>query len=183
MGEHLAHVVTEIDPQTLTHPTLAFLRGYWETKRGDRAMPARADIRPFDLKEHLGWMLMVDVLPDLSDFRFKLIGTYVTQYFLGDSTGKTVSEAFASHNPMVSKVLKSLLRMTARDRVPVRAFGDADWIGPGFEKFDAIYLPLSDDGETVNMILHGFVFDKSEVLMAREIARANGGQLLVVPKG
>jgi hypothetical protein len=124
---------------------------------------------------------MIEVLPDLADFRFKLVGTYVTEYFLRDSTGKTISEAFAD-NPAVAKGVRSLMRKCAREKVVIRAEGDAGWIAPGFEEFDAIYLPLSDDGEQVNMILHGFVFDKSEVLMAREIARANGGKLLVVPR-
>jgi hypothetical protein len=32
------------------------------------------------------------------------------------------------------------------------------------------------------MLLHAFVFDRPSVLMAREVARANGGKLLVVPK-
>jgi len=74
-----------------------------------------------------------------------------------------------------------MFRKTARDRLPMRSFGDAGWIAPGFEEFEAIYLPLSDDGETVNMILHAFVFDQARVLISREIARANGGTLPMQP--
>lgn len=181
MSDHLANVDSEIDPRELTHPTLAFLRRYWDEKRGQRSMPSRRDIHPPELKEHLGWILMIEVFPDLSDFRYKLIGTLITQYFLTDATGKTVSEAFARYGPVTIKAVQALLRKTARDKIPMRAFGNAGWIAPGFEQFDAIYLPLSDDGETVNMILHGFVFDRPSVLMAREIARAHGGELLVPP--
>ncbi len=116
---------------------------------------------------------MIEVLPDLSDFRYRLIGTYVTEYFLTDATGKTVTRCLRrTRSEPRQRRVKALLRKTARDKVPVRAFGDAGWIAPGFEEFDALYLPLSDDGETVNMILHGFVFDKPQVMMAREIARA-----------
>ena len=181
MADRLTGVGTEINPPTYANPTLAFLRDYWEAKRGGRAMPSRADIRPSELKEHLGWVLMIEVLPDLSDFRYRLIGTLVTEYFLGDATGKTVTEAFADRGEAATKAVKALLRRTARERLPIRAYGDANWIAPGYEAFDAVYLPLSDDGETVNMILHGFVFDKSEVMMAREIARAHGGELQVAP--
>ena len=63
----------------------------------------------------------------------------------------------------------------------MRSFGEGGWFGKGFEQFECICLPLSDDGETANQILHAFVFDKSSVLMAREVARANGGRLLEVP--
>jgi hypothetical protein len=181
MANRLTGVGTEINPKRLAHPTLAFLRDYWNAKRGSRAMPSRADIRPSELKEHLGWVLMIEVFADLSDFRYRLIGTLVTEYFLSDATGKTVTEAFARHGSAPTKAVKALLRKTAREKLPVRAYGDANWIAPGFEEFDALYLPLSDDGETVNMILHGFVFDKPTVMMAREIARAHGGKLQVAP--
>ena len=181
MAERLTGVGTEVDPSALAHPTLAFLRSYWDVKRAGRAMPSRADMRPSELREHLGWVLMIEVLPGLSDFRYKLIGTLVTDYFLTDATGKTVSEAFAAYPATTAKAIAALLRKTAREKRPVRAYGDANWIGPGFEEFDAIYLPLSDDGETVNMILHGFVFDRPKVMLAREIARAHGGELQVAP--
>ena len=181
MSKRLTRVGSETNPTELAHPTLAFLRRYWDEKRGARLMPSRSDIRPADLKEHLGWVLMIEVLPDLSDFRYRLMGTLVTQYFLTDATGKTVSEAFAERGPTAIRAVQALLRKTAREKTPMRSYGDAGWIAPGYEQFDAIYLPLSDDGEHVNMILHGFVFDKPQVMLAREIARAHGGALQPPP--
>ena len=181
MSERLNHVATEIDPSVLAHPTLAFLRSYWDLKRGDRSMPARGDLRASDLKEHLGWVILLDVLPDLQDFRYRLIGTLVTQYWLQDSTGKTVKEAFEESGPVVQKAVSSVFRKCARDKCIVRSHGDAGWLPGGYERFDSIYLPLSDDGEHVSHILHAFVFDKPEVMLAREIARANGGRLPEVP--
>lgn len=177
MTNRLEKVRTEINPVALENETLAFLLRYWNEKRGARAMPSRADIRASDLKEHLGWVMIVEVLPDMSDFRYRLMGTLVTQYFLKDSTGKTVAEIYDKQNPPAGKGVAAIFRKCARDKAVVRSYGDADWIGEGFEKFECICLPLSDDGERVNMILHAFVFDRSSVLLAREVARANGGQL------
>lgn len=177
----LNHTWTEINPVVLEHPTLAFLCGYWNKKRGDRLMPSRADIRASDLKEHLGWVLLLDVLPEANDFRYRLIGTLVTQYWLMDSTGKTVSEAFAESGPLVTKAVLSVFRKCARDKCIVRTHGDAGWLPGGFERFDSIYLPLSDNGTDPTHILHAFVFDKPEVMLARQIARMNGGKLLEVP--
>ncbi|HEX7968313.1 MAG TPA: PAS domain-containing protein, partial [Stellaceae bacterium] len=82
----LEHVGAEVDPAHLDHPTLAFLRAYWESKRRGRHMPSRADIDPIEMKAHLGWIVLADVLPRLADFRLRLVGTLVTQYFLSDST-------------------------------------------------------------------------------------------------
>jgi len=75
----------------------------------------------------------------------------------------------------------SVFRKCARDKCVVRSYGDAGWLPGGFERFDSIYMPLSDDGETVNHLLHAFVFDKPEVMLARQIARMNGGKLLENP--
>lgn len=181
MPERLTGVSAESNPTDLANPTLAFLRAYWDEKRAGRPMPSRGDIRVPDLREHLPWVMLVEVVDGMKDFRYRLVGTLVTQYFLEDGTGKTVKEAFASQGEPTVKAVEAMFRKTARDRMPMRAHGHAGWIAADFEAFDAIYLPLSDDGETVNMILHAFVFDRSSVLMAREIARANGGQLLHVP--
>lgn len=166
-----------INPVTLDHPTLAFLRDYWIAKRRGRTMPARADIRPSELKEHLGWVIMVDVLPDARDFRYRLIGTLVTEYFLAESTGKTVTEAFEKMGQPVVKGVQKLMRTTVHEKVPVYAWGDADTIAPGFEAYEALFLPLSDNGADVNVLLHAFVFNRPEVLLARQIAKANGGRL------
>jgi hypothetical protein len=182
MAERLDNVGTEINPAAFENETLAFLHRYWNAKRGTRTMPSRADVKASELKEHLGWIMIMEVLPDCVDFRYKLIGTLVTQYFLGDSTGLTVTEAFAKEKNSSGKAVAAMFRKCARDRCVVRSFGDAGWIGQGFEKFDCLSLPLSDDGEMVNMILHAFVFDKSSVLLSREVARANGGRLPELPR-
>jgi len=177
MTERLDKVGTEINPVSLQNETLAFLLGYWNAKRGARAMPSRGDLKVSELKEHLGWVMIVEVLPGISDFRYKLMGTLVTQYFIKDSTGRTVKEIYTGVNDAAGKGVSAIFRKCARDKVVVRAYGDAGWIGDGFEDFDCICLPLSEDGETVNMILHAFTFDRSSVLLAREVAKANGGEL------
>jgi hypothetical protein len=175
------HVGSQIDPAVLEHPVLACLHAYWKSKCSARAMPSRADIRASDIKEHLGWVILLDVLPEAKDFRYRLIGTLVTQYWLKDSTGKTVNEAFEEGGPVVQKAVLSVFRKCARDKCIVRSHGSAGWLPGGFERFDSIYMPLSDDGERVSHILHAFVFDKPEVMLARQIARMNGGKILEVP--
>jgi len=166
---------------SFAHPTLRFLYDYWNGKRGSRALPARSDISAVDLRPHLGWVMLVDVVSDFQEFRFRLIGTLVTEYFFADGTGKTVEEVFANRDASVAKAISGLFRKSARDRVVLHTYGSARWAGPGFEEFEAIYLPLSDDGDRVNMLLHAFVFDREKVILARQIARANGGKILPMP--
>jgi hypothetical protein len=181
MSQAIPDTVTQENPARFTHPTCVFLRDYWETKRGDRSMPSRADISPAQFKDHLGWVMIVEVLPGARDFRYRLIGTLVTQYFSSDGTGRTVMEAFAPNGEAVAKSVNSVFRKVARDKVVLRTAGEANWLSEGLEEFEAIYLPLSDDGETVTHILHAFVCDRDRMLLARQIARLNGGKLVAQP--
>lgn len=148
----------EVAPTCLEHPILAAVHGYWTAKRGERAMPARADIDPLDLREHLGWIVLLDVLPGFTDFRYRLVGTKVAHYFGGDGTGKTISDAFSMFEPEVVQAIVDVHRWAAEGREPVRAHGKAAWL-KGLGLFDSLHLPLSDDGETANMVLSAFTFD------------------------
>ncbi len=162
MSPRITGVFTDIDPQHLQHPVLAFLKAYWDQKRSSRLMPSRADIRPADMKEHLGWIILLDALSDGSDFRYRMIGTRVTQYLLADATGKTIAEAIAPYGEEAAATMLEFHRKAADGKVPVRAYGDADWLGRTFFELDALFLPLSDDGVQVNMILSAFTFAVSD---------------------
>src|SRR5262245_40216954 len=105
MSDHVLDTVAQENPAQFFHPACIFLREYWEAKRGTRAMPSRTEISPAQLKEHLGWVMILEVLPGARDFRYRLIGTLVTQYFSNDSTGKTVMEAFADRGLATAKLV------------------------------------------------------------------------------
>jgi len=143
MAQATIEPIVQENPERFAHPTCVFLRAYWEQKRGDRAMPARADISPAQLKDHLGWVMILEVLPGARDFRYRLIGTLVTQYFSSDSTGRTVMEAFEPSGEAVAKSVNAVFRKVARDKCVMRTTGDANWLSEGMEEFEAIYLPLS----------------------------------------
>ena len=167
MAARLSGIQNEIDPQSLENPVLAFLKAYWDEKRGLRAMPARADINPADMKEHLGWVMLLDALPDFLDFRYRVIGTRVTRYFVSESTGKTVTEVFAPYGEAAVSGVQAVYRKAARDKIVVRSYGGAGWLGQSFLDFDALAMPLSDDGETANMVMSIFTFDSAHLAETR----------------
>jgi len=181
MSQQSLDTIAQVNPTQFDHPACAFLHDLWHRKRGARTMPSRADFSPIQLKQHIGWVTILDVLPNKLDFRYRLIGTLVTEYFSTDWTGKTVVEAFASHGDAVAKRANSTFRKVARDGVVMRVSGDANWLAEGMEEFEAIYLPLSDDGGSVDHILHAFVCDRDKMLVARRIARVHGGKLMAPP--
>jgi len=179
MSQPRAVIQAESNPRSLANPALAFVRDYWHAKRGSRQMPARSDIRPADLKKYLDSIVMIDVLGG-GDFRYRLVGTTITRYFLTDPTGMHVAEAWAPVGENAVKRIVGNLSAVVAGRVPVRLWGQVDWIGTG-EDFDALYLPFSDDGEHVTMILNLFTFDRQRILMERQIAIEAGRTSLVEP--
>ncbi len=65
---------------------------YWLTLRDDRAMPRPDELDPIDIQPALGRVMLVDVLPDERDFRYRLYGTIMVARMGHDLTGKLVSE-------------------------------------------------------------------------------------------
>ncbi len=161
IDQPVAAVVTE-NPSNLDNPILDTFLDYWNARRGARLMPSRADIHPADMKTHLGWLCFVEALEGYDDFRFRLIGSRVADYFLSEATGQTVREAYTAAKAS-EKEIKSvlwILRKTCAARHPMRITGHSgDWRGHPYPDYDALYLPLSEDGVKANMVMCGFTFN------------------------
>jgi hypothetical protein len=158
-----AFFFSENAPTRLDHPVLAAVHQYWSMKRGDRLMPARADIDPLELRDYLGWIVIMDVLEDGADFRYRLVGTKVTHYFGADGSGRTISECFASLGTDVVRDALDVHRRVVWKRQPLRVYGEVPLMAHQRGVFDSLHMPLSDDGETANMLISAFTFDYKDV--------------------
>jgi hypothetical protein len=167
-------VQLEVDPSALESPALEFLRSYWNGKCGTRTLPSRSDLKPSELKRYLDSLSMVDVIDGGREFRYRLVGTAVTQYFFIDPTGKTTAEVWPIEAQDMHEIVLANLRNIVRLRKPVHAAGTLSW--PAFrpEPFEALYLPFSDNGEDVTLIVNMFSFERARVLLDRQVARQNG---------
>ena len=132
------------------HPDIRAVVAYWRSKAGTRRMPRRTDIEPFDLKPYLSRMTLVDVVPDVRRFVYRLVGTEEVASRGSDPTGRSVAEAYFGTSAEESLMVYEYV---ARHGEPY-CFRD-DYHAPdgALETQDLIFLPLSEDGETVNMIL------------------------------
>jgi hypothetical protein len=168
----VAVTVTENPPAT-DNPILDFFYGYWRERCGTRTMPSRGAIVPADLKKYLGWLCFVEALPEYHDFRFRLVGSRVAEYFLSDATGLTVREAYgaAKAGRVATDSVLWIFRKTCLARVPMRVTGGGgDWRGHFFPDYDALYLPLSENGVTANMVMCSFTFKYQAYLQTRNVA-------------
>jgi len=134
-------------------PLLKELFAYWDRKRGSRRAPRRADIDPTEIPAHLPFIHLVDVLDGGADFRFRVVGTAITAGMGRDSTGKRFSEVYGD-DPRVLDSIIARFTVVVQEKRPTFTVGKI-WWSPLNKKrrYAGVALPLSEDDETVNMIL------------------------------
>jgi hypothetical protein len=143
-------------------PTLAFdrpelrdLLGIWDARRQGRRMPARAELDPIDLKAHLGHLFLVDVERDPIRFRYRLVGTKITNIVHRDVTGQYFEDIYSG------RLLASMIEVQSwvvKERAPLRIFSRTGHPRNMVYVYDGLLLPLSEDGEAVKMVLGELLF-------------------------
>ena len=123
---------------------------YWQRLKGDRSMPARRDVNPADIPRLLPKLMLADVQGCPSDIRFRLVGTEVVGRFGCELTGRRLKEMDCGEG---TDQIADSYRQTVKQSEPQYTQCDF-WIDPQRHiRMQQLLLPLSDDGERVNMIL------------------------------
>ena len=145
----------EVGDAVIADARLRALFGYWREKRGDRAMPARADLDPLEIPTLLPIVGLVDVLDDGARFRYRLVGTEMVDADGHDPTGRFLDEALPDSG--YADYLIGLFREVTRERRAL--YGESDSRGRGRIECQVrrLLMPLSRDGQAVDMIFGGQV--------------------------
>ncbi|MFC3675801.1 PAS domain-containing protein [Ferrovibrio xuzhouensis] len=128
------------------------LYDYWDGKRRGRAFPARADIDPLELGQMLPNLFLVDVLEAAPHFRYRLSGGNVDEIHGQSLTGKTprhirTADVAAAVEQRYREIVAA--RQPRCDHVTMLAEDHTFW------HYECLLLPLSEDGERINMLLGG----------------------------
>ena len=145
------------DPTVIRDARLQGLYRYWLGKLDGGAMPARADIDPIEMKAWLGNLLLVEFPEDRMQYRIRLDGVNIVQFYGNTRQGKGVEVMTAEEErsvvlPQYFTVLDAKLpayfeaRFQTSEGIPTVQY--------------KLLLPLSDDGVRVNMVLAGLYFDQ-----------------------
>jgi hypothetical protein len=135
----------------MSHPDTRAIYEYWNSKRGARSMPRRADIDPAEIPSRLlPFLSLIEPVADERRYVYRLMGTAEVQVRGFDPTGKSVYEGFLA--PVVDDAISRYdivvaTRAPHLDPVPFKLDGAQ------YQTQEAIFLPLSDDGVSVNRIL------------------------------
>jgi len=131
-------------------PGLEPLFRYWDRKRGDRRMPRRADIDPAEMVPFLSGVMLVDVVADARRYVYRLVGTREVQARGSDPTGRVVGEAFIGSSRESVLANYNHVCLTGAPHIDLKT---VITVGDRLDNSHVIFLPLSEDGETVSQIL------------------------------
>jgi hypothetical protein len=147
---------TSWDPGQLSAARLRDAHAYWDVLRGGRAMPARGDIDPVEMRGFLPFVMLIDVLDPL-DFQYRLIGTEVRNISQRNYTGMRFS-ALPGKGP--ESVVWAGCEEVVRSKVPYSR--TPPYVGPEahLRRCENLLLPLSDDGFNVTTILKVISFER-----------------------
>jgi hypothetical protein len=140
------------------HASLQQLKAYWLAKKGAALAPPRSAIRPEEIVALLPNLALVDVVGDLPRFRVRLFGTALAAAYGGDITGKFVDEVdFGRVGGDVIQHMTTVVRECRPVAVRISLTKSEDRRHIDYER---IWLPLSQDGIRVTMLLGGVAVER-----------------------
>jgi hypothetical protein len=145
----MAYPVVEY-PELLS-PVLREGFGYWREKQGARAFPARADFDPLmEMPKLIRHMMLLDVLHDPLDFRYRLIGDKLRDHMSENWTGRRWSEIEQQRPP---NPIWLHHQWVVENRLP--RFIRPNYVGPHrqFMFIESAVLPLGAGPERVDMLM------------------------------
>ncbi len=146
-----AETPAEILPaDTVVNAALRTTYAHWQRLKGARAMPARNEIVPKDLKHALRALHLYDVLDGGADFRMRLVGTGVFPGLDADQTGKLISE---HPDPGIRLRFVAALRHVVETGQPARSLSlrkTGDLLRDAYA--EGLWLPFGD-GHRVEHVL------------------------------
>lgn len=141
---------TRLPIDRLTPPDFAFLYGLWLAKRGTRLAPARAAFDPGELRAILPRLLLIDVVREPLDFRYRLAGTLTYELHGQELTGKSIT---ALQPPEFAATLWDDLRELIETGQPQLVLLEFTNQAGYHRAYHVLRLPLSADGKTIDIIM------------------------------
>lgn len=123
---------------------------YWEARRNDRRWPAPDSVVTDDLTRHLPWLHMYDIWEN-GGFRVRLMGSAIVKLAGEDLTG--LAGGPDDKDAKVKRAAEVLAKVVAMGEPVVTHVEGSVLPGARFQQLDTLWLPLSDDGETIDVVL------------------------------
>lgn len=143
--------------EQLSDPDLVRFFDYWASLCGGRAMPSRRDLDPLQIPPtYLPDLMLIDVRREPLRLKYRLIGTHIVTASGKDRTGRFFDEvAFFKLHPAVMEQFEAVAA-SGRPLYSLEPF--TNFVNGTTYEVDRLILPLSGDGERVDMLVVLFQF-------------------------
>ncbi len=136
---------------TIRSAMIAAVEEYWRRIRGEREMPARADLDPVALKSWLPYLSTIELHPNPFRVRYRVVGTEVARFTGEDFTGKWLHET--NWGEFAKDANLALYARVLERRAPVFGLSGLDAGQRPDPAFEWALFPLTADGTTVTHCL------------------------------
>jgi hypothetical protein len=134
---------------------LQFLQ-YWRGMCRNGNVPKRVDIDPVEVPQLLKYIVLMDVIDNGADFRFRLIGGHTVEMVGVNPTGRLLSDFVGDNN--FGDFTQRLHRLMMDWQVPIHNGGSHRTAYGTTHTCERISCPLSEDGRTISTIASCAVF-------------------------
>ncbi|HVJ42403.1 MAG TPA: PAS domain-containing protein [Dongiaceae bacterium] len=141
---------TKVDFLDRCAPRIAAFYRFWDGKRQGRTMPTREDFDPLEMRDWLPGIVLVDVQHNPRRLTYRLVGTRSVELKQRDVTGQTVEEGY--HGASLDDILENY-RLVIEGCTVLYDWEAAASQSGYLQDIETLMLPLSANGETVNMVM------------------------------
>ena len=145
---------------------------YWAEIRDGKDLPSRSDFDPLDLRGTLGWVTLADRNAEAGEFRYRLVGTRISELTGIDLTGQPVSAMTLGG---YSDFLMGRMWETVDRARPIGTRYALD-LRQRRVLIERIDLPLTNGSDRVEFILSGILpLARSQAVIETQIDRRHAG--------
>lgn len=160
--------------RSITHATLLELYDLWQLSRGDNPAMPRSSLDPIKIPHLLKNLILVDVARGVQSLRYRLVGTEIVAAHGIDYTGKTLEELTSG---ATLGFTRNLYGTVIGQAVPVFSQGRFRWEGKEHCWTKRLHLPLTRDGENIDVVLVGQVYETAVIDRPEEVRPARPEEL------
>jgi len=155
----MVHITHPKSDRPIHSQKIRDLRDYWLSLKPEGHLPEWRDFSPLDIPELLPHLIVVDCLREPLQFRYRLIGTFVTRIAGRDSTNRMLdADLFGDR----MEAMTWHYRHCAETAEPLATLGTVHFVKQDWVVAEHVFLPFAPPGGSVDIILAGLdTLDKS----------------------
>ena len=134
----------------LSSDNLKGIRDYWMSLRGNRRMPTRPEFDPSAIVRYLPYVTLVDVFEAPLRFRYRLIGTGITELAGRDATGKWLNKEL--YGEKLEDILWAYTKCVS-EKQPIAVREQVQFVEKTWVTIDVALFPFGDENDNIDIVL------------------------------